>query len=573
MANTRIIRIIGHKRPDTDSICSAISYAFLKNQISDRKHEARRAGEINAETAFVLEHFGVELPRLSVDMSPSILNIDIREEPGINGEMSVRSAWKRMQERDVDTLCIIGQNGTLSGVLSVNDLARANMDILDRTVLADAKTSYSNLLKTIDGKMLAGHPASCIFQGKILVAVTADDLRKVISEGDIILATRSPEVQRCAIMNGASCLILCMGAEISDELLQLAKEKNCTVIRTEYDTYAASRLVSLSAPVRHYMTTEGLITFHIDTPIEEARKIMAERRLHYYPILDTNEAYIGMISRRNLLNVHQKEVILVDHNETSQAVDGLEGAKILEIIDHHRIGALETGSPVYFRNEPVGCTATIVYSMFGEHGVAIPKRIAGLLLSAILSDTLMFNSPTCTLVDKAAAKDLAIIAGEEIEAYGWKMFEAGEDLSGRSAEDLLYADYKEFAIGSSNIAVGQGFFVSEGAFGRARELMEGLFPGVVSGSGKQLVLYMLTHVPTQTTLLFYAGKDADEIIQDAFGRNIFDAAFAQNVSDRKDSETDLPKIFAETDGVSIILPGIVSRKQQLIPPLRERLLR
>ena len=558
-SSSRIVRIIGHKRPDTDSICSAIAYAYLKNQISEEKHEARRAGDINAETAFVLSHFGVTIPRLSEDMSPAIVNIDIREEPGISGEMSVRAAWQRMQEHDVDTLCITGQEGKLSGVLTVKDLARANMDILDRTILADAKTSYANLLETINGKMLAGRPVGCIYEGKILIGTMVEVLEEVISPGDIVLVTNRTDVQRCAIEHGAACLILCMGAEISGELLALAREKECAVIRTDYDTYAAARLVSLAAPVRHFMTTDGMVTFHINTPVEEARKIMSRLRLHYFPILDSDDAYLGMISRRNLLNVHKKKVILVDHNEASQAVDGLDNAEILEIIDHHRIGTLETGSPVFFRNEPVGCTATIVYSMFGEYGVAVPQEIAGLLLSAILSDTLLFHSPTCTMLDRAAAKDLARIAGEDIEEYGRAMFEAGEDFGDRTAEDLLYTDYKEFAIGSSNIAVGQGFFVSDRAFTKAKDLMSDLFPDVAHGSRKQMILYMLTHVPTQSTLLFYAGKEADEVVKDAFAG--------------KDDGSGLPAMFAAQDGISIVLPGIVSRKQQLIPPLRERLLR
>ena len=543
----RIVRVIGHKNPDTDSICSAISYAYLKNQISDKTYEARRAGDISAETNFVLKHFGFTAPRLSEDMSPTILNIDIRKEKSISKDLTILSVLKQMSERDVDTLCITNDEEKLEGVVTLKDLAKANLDTTNRAILAEAKTNYSSVLETINGEMVFGDPDATIDSGNILIATTSDLMSLTIKKNDIILLTSRRDVQESAIEQGAGCLIICMGANIDDDILEKAKEKNCFIIRTENDTYSTSKLISYSVPVRHYMSHENLISFHVNTPVDEARKIMASQRIHYYPILDSDERYIGMISRRNLLNVNRKEVILVDHNEASQAVEGLDEAKILEIIDHHRIGTLETGSPVFFRNEPVGCTATIVYSMFKENDIAIPQNIAGLLLSAILSDTLLFHSPTCTLVDKAAAKELAEIAREDIDAYGNALFEAGEDLSGRTAKDLLYTDYKEFAIGSKAIAVGQSFFVSENSCNKAKEMMSALFTDVLDTSGKDMIFYMLTHVPTQETELFFAGKESDEIVS---------AAFNIDVNDNH-----------------VTLPGIVSRKQQFIPPIREQLLK
>ena len=543
----RVVRVIGHKNPDTDSICSAIAYAYLKNQTGNERYEPRRLGEINRETEFVLDHFHTSPPRLSVDMRPTILNIDIRQEPAIDGEMSVRAAWQRMMDHDIDTLCITDEDGGLTGMITVKDLAKANMDTFDTTVLADAETSYKNLVETTEGELVCGDPEARITTGRILIGTTPEALTERVQPGDLVLVTNRYEVQSCAIECGAGCLIVCMGAEVPRVILNKAAENGCSVVRTKYDTYAAARLVSMAAPVRHYMITENMVTFNIKTPVAEARKVMAKLRLHYFPILDKAGLYQGLISRRNLLNLHRKKVILVDHNERSQAVDGLEEAEILEIIDHHRIGTLETGSPVFFRNEPVGCTATIVYSMFREQGVDIPADIAGLLLSAILSDTLLFHSPTCTLIDRAAAKDLAGIAGEDIEEYGNAMFEAGEELTGRKAEDLLYADYKEFAIGNYNLAVGQGFFISDRAFRAAEGMIRDLLPEVLETSRNDYVLYMLTSIPKQSTLLLYCGEDADEIISEAF--------------------------FEEAADGSVMLDGVVSRKSQLIPPLRERLLR
>lgn len=542
----RVIRVIGHKNPDTDSICSAISYAYLKNQISDRVYAPRRAGEINRETAFVLQHFGVEQPRLSVDMKAVIANIDIRQEPGVDGEMSLKAAWQHMMDQNIDTLCVIDDEDNLMGLISVKDIANANMNLFDISVLSESQTSYRNLLETLDGTMLLGDPDARITRGNIRIGTSPEAIEELVQEGDIVLVTNRYEAQICAIDWGADCIVVCANATVPQRLLDRAQQSGCSVIQTHHDTYAAARLMSMSVPIRHYMLAEDLATFNTGTPVDEVKKVMASMRHRYFPVLDKEGHYCGVVSRRNLLNMHPKKVILVDHNERSQAIDGLEEAEILEIIDHHRIGTLETSGPVYFRNEPVGCTATIVHAMFAENNVEIPKHIAGLLLSAILSDTLMFHSPTCTMLDKAAAKELAEIAGENIEEYATKMFEAGEDLTGRSAEDLLYTDFKEFAIGEHTISVGQGFFMSKKAYQEAEVLIRSILEGTQERSHNDMIFYMLTSIPDQSTLLLYAGKEADELVREAF--------------------------HVETQNNSAQLPGIVSRKKQLIPPLRDGLL-
>ncbi len=545
----RIIRVIGHKNPDTDSICSAIAYAYLKNQTGNEVYEARRAGNISRETAFVLKHFGIKKPRLSVDMSPTISNIDIRQEEGVNEQMSMRSAWQRMVDRHIDTLCVTDEDQNLTGLISVKDIANANMDLFDTRVLSESKTSYSNLLEVLDGKMLTGNPEGRVETGRILVGTSPEAMEDAVQKGDLVMVTNRYEAQMCAIDYGASILVVCMDSQVPPMLIRRAEDMGCTVIQTHYDTYAAARLVSMAAPIGHFMVKDSLVTFNVDTPVEEARKVMASLRHRYFPILDKEGRYCGVVSRRNLLNLHRKRVILVDHNERSQAVDGLEEAEILEVIDHHRIGTLETSGPVYFRNEPVGCTATIIHAMYAENNVKIPKKIAGLLLSAILSDTLMFHSPTCTLLDKAAARDLAAIAGEDIEEYGRKMYEAGEDLTGRSAQDILYTDFKEFSIGEHSISVGQGFYVSDKAFSQVEEMIGEVLPGIPARAGAaagSMVFYMLTSVPRQSTLLLYSGKGARELVAEAFG--------------------------VEAGEDRAYLENVVSRKKQLIPPLREKLL-
>ena len=542
----RVIRVIGHKNPDTDSICSAISYAWLKNHTSDETYEPRRAGEISRETQFVLDHFHVKTPKLSVDMSPTISYIDIRQEPGVDGEMSTRDAWQRMNDRNIDTLCVTDKKDNLLGLITVRDIANANMDLFHTEVLGEAQTSYKNLLSVLNGKLLTGDPAGFITTGQIHVGTSPEAMEELIHKGDLVMVTNRYEAQMCAIDYGAACLVVCVGASVPQKLIDRAADAGCTVISTPYDTYAAARLVSMAVPVRFFMKTEGLLAFNVNTPVEEARKVMASVRHRYFPILDQEGKYCGVISRRNLLNMHRKRVILVDHNERSQALDGLEDAEILEVIDHHRIGTLETSSPVFFRNEPVGCTATILHAMFHEKGVEIPKDIAGLLLSAILSDTLMFHSPTCTIVDKAAATELAQICGENIEEYGKKMFEAGEDMTGRDAEDILHTDYKEFNIGDKTLSVGQGFFMSGKAYREAGEMVEKYLPHALADSGSSMIFYMLTSVLNESTELLYVGKGSDDVVSRAFG--------------------------VEASGGRVLLKDVVSRKKQLIPPLREALL-
>ena len=609
----RIVRVIGHKNPDTDSICSAIAYAYLKNQISNEPHEPRRAGDINKETEFVLNYFGVKKPRLTEDAAPAIGNIDIRQEEGIDGEMSLRDAWQEMMNRDIDTLCVVepaeaedgaaradGAAGAqtdaaeehrkpvnLRGLLTIRDIANANMDLLDQEVLSKSATSYRNLVSVLQGKLLTGDPDAVITRGKLGVGTSPEVMDGFIDPGDIMLVTNRYETQICAIDNNVGCLIVCTGAAISDSMLKRAKEKNISVTTTDLDTFGAARLISMAAPVRYYMKSDDLIIFNIHTPVEEARKVMATTRHRYFPVVDKDGHYIGVISRRNLLNLHKKKFILVDHNEQEQAVDGLENAEVLEIIDHHRIGDLETGSPVYFRNEPVGCTSTILYTIYQENDVEIPREIAGLMLSAILSDTLVFHSPTCTGRDRAAAKALAEIAGVDIETYGREMFEAGEDLTGRSPEEILTSDFKEFALGEYRVSVGQGFFMSEKAFAAAREMVGSILPVMPQKAGVNIVLYMLTSIPKQGTLLLFAGENAEATVRAAFlgeeaeeGQNSSSSgnpasavagAPAAAGSGTAGEIVPSPEVPAMLDG-ALWLPGIVSRKKQLIPPIREKLL-
>ena len=537
----RKVNIIGHQNPDTDSICSAICYAWLKNQLGGATYEARRAGKLNRETAFVLKYFGMEPPRLCTDVSPQIKDIDIRRQPGIDPETSVRSAWNLMRDAEIDTLCAVNADNELLGLITVKDIANANMDLFDTGVLANAHTSYRNVLDTLEGEMICGDPEAAITTGRIFIGSSPEAMEGSIGAGDLVLVSNRYETQMCAVECGAGCIVVCCGAAVPKSILARAKEKGCSIITTPYDSYAAARLISTAAPVRHFMRRANLLKFSVNTPIEDARKVMASVRHRYFPILDEKGQYCGVVSRRNLLNLHRKQIILVDHNEPAQAVDGLDQAEILEIIDHHRIGSLETGGPVYFRNEPVGCTATIVWRMYGEQNITPPKPIAGLLLSAILSDTLLFRSPTSTPLDEAAAKALAAIAEVDIPAYAEQMFEAGADLTCRTAEDVFFSDFKVFSRGDVKFGVGQSSYMTPRSRAAAEALVGPYLPEALGQAGVPMVFFMFTDMQRQATDLMFCGKDAAEIVGEAFHTEVADG--------------------------KAVLPGVVSRKKQLIPPL------
>ena len=539
----RKINVIGHQHPDTDSICAAISYAYLKNQKGDGiTYQARRAGNLNRETAFVLKHFGFEEPRLITSVTPQLKDADIQYTVGIGKETSLYAAWTLMRELKMDTLYITDEQSNLLGLIAIKDIASANMDIFDTAILGDSRTSYINVLDTLSATMVCGDPEGIIDGGKILVGTTPEALGTKLEEGDIILVTNLEATQRYAIEHGAKCLIVCCDVHPSDEIVALAREKGCSIIATPYDTYAAAQLVCMSAPVRaHMLPADKIIAFSRNTSVEDAQKTMAKTRHRFYPVLDDAGHYMGSVTSINLLEPSKKHVILVDHNERSQAVEGIEEAEVVEIIDHHRIGAVETSGPVMFRNMPVGCTCTILFDLFDEQNVEIPANIAGLMLSAILSDTLAFRSPTCTQKDVRAGIALAVMAGIDIDSYADEMFEAGADLTGRSAEDVFNQDFKVFSRGPVRFGVGQGSYLTEKSRLAAEDLLGPYLETAAEKEKLPLLFYLFTDIKTKTSDVLIFGTDGEEIVERAFG------------------------VAAEAG--KAVLPGVVSRKKQVVPPL------
>ena len=535
--------VIGHRNPDTDSICSAIAYAELKNRTSTLVCEPRRAGKMNQETEFVLKKFGVTPPRMCTDVNPKIRDVDYREMPGIPGSTSLRRAWKIMRDQQIDTLSITSADNELEGIITVKDLATANMDVFDTAVLAKSCTSYKNILETLNGTMVVGNADAVCTTGHIKIGTaTPEMLESSVEKGDIVILSNRYESQLCAIEKEASLLIICNGAKVGRTIQRIADETGVAIMTTPEDTYAAGKLISQCAPISYYMTRDNILKFTLVTPVADVLRVMAKVRHRYFPILDEDGKYCGMVSRRNVIALRKRRIILVDHNEATQAVEGFDQAEILEIIDHHRIGSLETSGPVYFRNQPVGCTATIITQMYDENGVEIPAQTAGLLLAAILSDTLVFRSPTCTPVDVAAAKRLAQIAGVDIDEFSTEMFEAGEKLDGKTPEEVFLQDFKVFMCGDIRFGVAQGSYMTRKNLQAAQALLQ---PYLEEARNKQNVedLYMLlTDVPKEESVVICTGRYAAEVLSNGFESR------------------------PAADG-SWTLPGVVSRKKQFIPAM------
>ncbi|MBQ6856240.1 MAG: putative manganese-dependent inorganic diphosphatase, partial [Lachnospiraceae bacterium] len=411
-------------------------------------------------------------------------------------------------------------------------------------------TKYANILDTLEGSILVGDPEKYFNEGKVLIAAANPDLMEsYIEKNDLVILGNRYESQLCAIEMEAGCIIVCEGAAVSRTIQKLAQEHGCTVITTPHDTYTTARLINQSMPISYFMSQNNLITFSDEDYLDDIRDTMASLRYRDFPILNADGKYVGMISRRNLLGAKGKQIILVDHNEKSQAVKGMETADILEIIDHHRLGTVETMSPVFFRNQPLGCTATIIYQMYQENDVVIDRTTAGLLCSAIISDTLLFRSPTCTPVDKAAAEELAELAGIDLEEYAKKMFSAASDLRGKSDEDIFYQDFKRFSVGKSVFGIGQITSMDSDELEELKDRMKVYAEKARKQLKIDMMYFMLTNILTETTDLICMGPGADQLIYNAFHME----------------DEDIQQ-YKEIQHI-IHLPGVVSRKKQLAPQI------
>ena len=537
------IYVIGHKNPDTDSICSAIAYADLRQKVTGQVHEAKRAGHVNDETAYVLDRFGVEAPKLLTDVRLQVRDLDIHEMPGLKPNASIRDTWERMRQEQAKTLPIV-KDDELVGVVSTGDIAKSYMDVYDSEILSKARTQYRNIVKTLDGTMITGNEHGYFMRGKVAIGASSPNLmEEFIEKDDLVILGDLEEAQACAVNIDASCMVICKDAEVSPKLIQKAKEQSIVIIQTPYDTFTTARLINQSIPVKFYMTSGPLTMFRMNDYVDDIKDIMAKKRFRDFPILDRHGRFKGFISRRRFLGASKKKVILVDHNERSQAVDGIEEAEIIEIIDHHRLGDIETVSPITFRNQPVGCTATIINQMYEENELEVPREIAGLLCGAIISDTLLLRSPTCTPLDERTAKKLAKISDIDLEQMAQEMFNAGSNLKGKSAEDICFQDFKQFTVNDTIFGVGQITSMSKEELAAIRDMMTEHLPKVLEAHNLNMIYFMLTDILAESTELLCVGTGARGIALSAF---------------------DLPD-----NAKSLILKGVVSRKKQLIPVLVE----
>ncbi len=537
------VYVIGHKNPDTDSICSAIAYADLRQKVTGQVHEAKRAGHVNDETAYVLDRFGVEAPKLLTDVRLQVRDLDIHEMPGLKPNASIRDTWERMRQEQAKTLPIV-KDDELVGVVSTGDIAKSYMDVYDSEILSKARTQYRNIIKTLDGTMITGNEHGYFMRGKVAIGASSPNLmEEFIEKDDLVILGDREEAQACAVNIDASCMVICKDAEVSPKLIQKAKEQSIVIIQTPYDTFTTARLINQSIPVKFYMTSGPLTMFRMNDYVDDIKDIMAKKRFRDFPILDRHGRFKGFISRRRFLGASKKKVILVDHNERSQAVDGIEEAEIIEIIDHHRLGDIETVSPITFRNQPVGCTATIINQMYEENEIEVPREIAGLLCGAIISDTLLFRSPTCTPLDERTAKKLAKISDIDLEQMAQEMFNAGSNLKGKSAEDICFQDFKQFTVNDTIFGVGQITSMSKEELAAIRDMMTEHLPKVLEAHNLNMIYFMLTDILAESTELLCVGTSARGIALSAF---------------------DLPD-----NAKSLILKGVVSRKKQLIPVLVE----
>ena len=537
--NVQKVVVIGHTNPDTDSICAAIAYAELKNRTSDLVCEPRRAGRLNAETSYVLQRFGVPVPRMCTDVNPKVRNVDYRRIDGISRDTSMRAAWEIMRDQQIDTLAVVDDARELEGLITVKGIAMANMDVFDNRVLAKSRTTYRNILSTLNGTMLVGsEDGVCDERARVIIGAASPELlENTIQSGDIVILSNRYESQLCAIEMEASLIIVCQGAKVGKTIVKLAEENGVAIMSVPCDTYAAGKLISQCAPIGYFMDTEDLLKFTLLTTVDDAIGVMAKVRHRYFPILDEEGKYCGMLSRRNILSLQKRRIILVDHNESTQAVEGFEQSEILEIIDHHRLADIQTTNPIYVRNEPVGSTNTILAGMYQDRGLMPSKGMAGMMAAAILSDTVMFKSPTCTERDRKMAERLARMADISLDELGKAIFSGS--LGSKTAQELLFTDYKEFHIAGHDFAVSQITCVdSPSMLERKTEFLDHM-NRQAKKEGLTMVILMLTDVLLEGTQLLYVGDD--DTIQQAFGVT------------PKDN--------------TVFLPRVMSRKKQIIPML------
>ena len=536
-----IIYVTGHKNPDSDSICAAYAYAEFKNKIGDVETVACRLGNPNQETQYILDYFNAEAPRLLKTVKLKVEDLQFDNISPVSPEISLKTAWSIMRDKNIKTLPVADENDHLLGVLAVSNLTSCYMDIWDNRILAKSNTTLDNIIDTLSAKVSYVNEKVTHFPGKIVVtAMQPDTMSGHIDEGDIAIVGDREEAQAALIKLNISLMIVTGGYAPSEKIVSLAKEHGVTIIVTQHDSFTASRLIVQSIPVGYVMVKENIVSFTTDDLVDDIKGIMTETRFRSYPVLDQNGRVVGTVSRYHLISNHKKKVIQVDHNERGQSVDGLEDAEVLEIIDHHRVADIQTNNPIYFRNEPVGSTSTIVAKCFFESGIRPSRKAAGLLCGAIISDTLLFRSPTCTPQDQYICKKLAEIADINIEEFAKEMFKAGTSLKGKTVEQIFNSDFKPFTIEDTKVGIAQVNTMDIEGFMPLKEEMLNYMDQKAKEAGLDMVMLLLTDILNEGSEILVTGNKP-EIVEKAFNVTLKDKG--------------------------AFLPGVLSRKKQVVPPI------
>ncbi len=541
MKSTKPIYTIGHRNPDTDSICSAIGYAHLKQAMGENVVPAR-AGKVNAETKYALEYFKVEQPLLITDLYPRVKDITQDCKIVVRQHDTLRHLGEIMRGNDLKSVPVTDSKGLLVGIVTVSDLAKRYFQELGMQNLADMRVRYRDIVQATDAKALVTADEGNLIQGSVRIAAgSVETIRELVQKHDIVLVgDRCEETLLQCLECGIDCLIVSGNGQISAAVLEEAEKKQIFVLSTPYDTYTAARLINQCVPIRRIMH-EAPVCFKPMDLLSDIKGAMESTNYRNYPVLE-NGHLVGLVSRDELMLPERERVILVDHNERTQAVEGIEEAKVVEIIDHHRLGGIQTSEPIYTHQEPVGCTATIVANMHWHRDVEIPVAIAGLLLSAIISDTVLFKSPTCTEYDKKTAKHLAEIAGVDINEYGLAMLKAGSGIGDMTPSEIAKNDMKEFSIGDYRIIVSQISVMDTKEVMDMEEDLIKTMTNICEKEGFDMSLVMVTDIIEEATYLLYAGSP----------KTLIGEAFKKDAS-----------------GTHVYLPGVMSRKKQIIPPLSE----
>ena len=541
---SQTIHVLGHRNPDTDSICSAIAYAELKRKLGFDA-TAGRLGEANQETTFVLDYFQMELPELIETVKKQVSDLSMDIVPSLSPEIPIKTTWNIMKKNNQKSLPVVDEFEHLIGLVTLSDITEKYMDALDNNIIAASRTPLQNIADTIAARIVCGGPEDYQTTGRVLIlAAEPSQLDAFIIKGDIVIAGNRQDSIIKAMALGANCIIMTCCNEVDPSIIAEAKKYGCILMSTNADTFTTARLINQSIPIGYVMTTGKIVKFSIDDFVDEVKETMMSTRFRSYPVVDDNNMVKGFISRYHVISQNRKKVILVDHNEMSQTVPGIEEAEILEIIDHHRLGDIQTEKPIVFKNEPVGCTSTIVANLYFDSGIRPSTKMAGLMCSAILSDTLKFHSPTCTYVDRVTAEKLAEIAGINIDDYAMQMFKAGSTLKGKTPREILCKDFKVLELNKGRVGIGQVYSIDIESVAGIRESILSFMTSYCQDGGYDLILLLVTDILNQGSEVFFVG-DLKEIVGKAFN--------------------------VPTEENSVYLPGVVSRKKQIIPNIANAL--